>query len=176
MIVADVIVLVVTWRSTFHLWRRGKRLGMNLPITTCLMRDGTVYFLVLLGMNTIDLLVTLAWQWRMLGLEPVVIQLPPVVVSRFLLGLRSCAERGCTVDARVSSVVFAGHSVLGDIGAPLGYVCGDERSFAPDGDAQDTPGAQDSLSACTAPRGACARARCGRNGQVHDVASLERGF
>ena len=43
MIVADSIVLVVTWAKTFRHWYELRRLQLDLPtsISTCLLRDGT---------------------------------------------------------------------------------------------------------------------------------------
>ena len=46
-IVADAIVLILTWIKTFHLWREGRRLDMRLPISTWLLRDGELLLLAL---------------------------------------------------------------------------------------------------------------------------------
>lgn len=40
MIVADTIVLIVTWRRTWGQWRERKRFGAQLSIAACLFREG----------------------------------------------------------------------------------------------------------------------------------------
>ncbi|KIP06042.1 hypothetical protein PHLGIDRAFT_73255, partial [Phlebiopsis gigantea 11061_1 CR5-6] len=41
-IATDVMVLTLTWIKTFHQWRESRQLGMHVPISTCLLRDGNV--------------------------------------------------------------------------------------------------------------------------------------
>ncbi|KAJ8481200.1 hypothetical protein ONZ51_g6181 [Trametes cubensis] len=44
----DIVVLVLTWVRTLGLKRESRRLGLHTPIVTLLLRDGTMYFLVIL--------------------------------------------------------------------------------------------------------------------------------
>ncbi|GJE98283.1 hypothetical protein PsYK624_145090 [Phanerochaete sordida] len=124
LVLADVIVLLVTWAKTFDQWRSSHRLNVHLPVTTCLMRDGTGYFIVLLGMNIIDLTGVVTSIWQIVGLNGIIVYLPPIIISRFLLTLRDCTN-DCGVDASLPlsspSVRFAAQSTSGNIGALLDY-------------------------------------------------------
>ncbi|TFY65353.1 hypothetical protein EVJ58_g2032 [Rhodofomes roseus] len=54
-IVADVLVLFVTWRATYANFNEARRLKTPLLLTQQLLKDGTVHFLVLLALNTVVL-------------------------------------------------------------------------------------------------------------------------
>ena len=43
LVVADSIVLVLTWIKTFNNWNEARRLNLNLSISTCLLRDGKFF-------------------------------------------------------------------------------------------------------------------------------------
>ncbi|PSS32229.1 hypothetical protein PHLCEN_2v1998 [Hermanssonia centrifuga] len=59
LIVGDALVLAVTWVKTARNLAEGARIGMRTPLSTMLLRDGTIYF-----------------------------ALQPILISRFLLNLR----------------------------------------------------------------------------------------
>ena len=40
LIVADVLVICLTWIKTWNQVREGRRLGMRIPLSTCILRDG----------------------------------------------------------------------------------------------------------------------------------------
>jgi len=42
---ADLLVLVITWRKTYTTYRTASRNNIKTPLTTLLLRDGTVYFM-----------------------------------------------------------------------------------------------------------------------------------
>lgn len=44
LVLADAIVLVVTWVKTFGHWREAQRLNLRVSISTCLLRDGNPPF------------------------------------------------------------------------------------------------------------------------------------
>lgn len=55
-IVADAIVLAVTWRVTYGVKKlSAARANMKLPLTSLLLRDGTAYFSILLVINVINI-------------------------------------------------------------------------------------------------------------------------
>ncbi|EKM48828.1 uncharacterized protein PHACADRAFT_266071 [Phanerochaete carnosa HHB-10118-sp] len=56
LVLADTIVLVLTWIKTFGNWKTTRRLNIKVSLTTCLLRDGTLYFIALLAMNITQLL------------------------------------------------------------------------------------------------------------------------
>ncbi|KAI0705217.1 hypothetical protein BC835DRAFT_1459262 [Cytidiella melzeri] len=55
-ILADVIVLAVTWAKAIGTFRQASRLNVKVPLSEILIRDGTLFFIVLLGVNTFALL------------------------------------------------------------------------------------------------------------------------
>lgn len=51
-IAAELLVIVVTWRKTLSQIRMAKHLGMErLPLATCLVRDGSLYFIAMVSVN-----------------------------------------------------------------------------------------------------------------------------
>ncbi|EKM49497.1 uncharacterized protein PHACADRAFT_265011 [Phanerochaete carnosa HHB-10118-sp] len=134
LVAADAIALAVTWRKTFQQWRSARRVNIHLPVTTCLLRDGKVLFaaaLILLAINIAN--VTSILPSVTLPFTGLVEFLPPILVSRFLLNLRSSTESGITDPSipRLSelSVHFATSNVsnvIGNIGAPLDYTQAEE--------------------------------------------------
>ncbi|KIP06045.1 hypothetical protein PHLGIDRAFT_477840 [Phlebiopsis gigantea 11061_1 CR5-6] len=44
LVAGDMIVLILTWIKTFHQWRLSRTLGIQLRFSTCLLRDGTLFF------------------------------------------------------------------------------------------------------------------------------------
>jgi hypothetical protein len=51
LMVADAIVLLLTWRKTFGMRTRASKLSVNTPLLTLIIKDGTIYFIALLLMN-----------------------------------------------------------------------------------------------------------------------------
>ncbi|GJE98297.1 hypothetical protein PsYK624_145230 [Phanerochaete sordida] len=102
-------------------------------------------------MNIINLVGVLTWETKILGLTPMIVYLPPILISRFLLNLRDCTNvcpGGASLQTLSSpGIKLAAQSVLGNIGAPLGCPRDDELSYATDSDAQDENGGVDDLLA-----------------------------
>jgi len=48
MLASDVVLVVLTWIKTFEIRKSSSRFGFKTPLATLLLRDGTVYFLVIL--------------------------------------------------------------------------------------------------------------------------------
>ncbi|EKM52015.1 uncharacterized protein PHACADRAFT_199517 [Phanerochaete carnosa HHB-10118-sp] len=44
LVLADTTVLVLTWMKTFRHWREARRI-IRASLATCLLRDGTIYFM-----------------------------------------------------------------------------------------------------------------------------------
>lgn len=40
MMLADILVVVITWIKTFKEWNTARQLKLSLSVTTCLLRDG----------------------------------------------------------------------------------------------------------------------------------------
>ncbi|GJE98295.1 hypothetical protein PsYK624_145210 [Phanerochaete sordida] len=115
---------------------------LQLPVTTCLIRDGTAYFLILLTTNIALLITNLVPEDSAVPFNPVVAYLPPILASHFLLNLRSCANHGGAMGrstpppASALNINFARPDRLGNIGAPLEYP--QVEDLEPDDDADHT--------------------------------------
>ncbi|KAI0638277.1 hypothetical protein C8Q77DRAFT_1242693 [Trametes polyzona] len=87
-IITDLLVLVITWWKTYGIRRAVANAKLKVSLSTLILRDGTIYFLisVLLVMNVlhIALTVSLRFTW-IIALEA---PLTTILVSRFLLNLR----------------------------------------------------------------------------------------
>ncbi|EKM48194.1 uncharacterized protein PHACADRAFT_214913 [Phanerochaete carnosa HHB-10118-sp] len=56
LIAMDFLVLILTWAKTFSQWRESRRLRIPKSIAGSLLRDGTIYFLLLLCINLAQIL------------------------------------------------------------------------------------------------------------------------
>ncbi|THG95122.1 hypothetical protein EW026_g6472 [Hermanssonia centrifuga] len=87
----DTLVLVVTWVKTARNLTEGARIGMRTPLSTMLLRDGTIYFAIILMMNIAQMVVRAVPSFQNFDFVPIVISawvLQPILISRFLLNLR----------------------------------------------------------------------------------------
>ncbi|EKM57679.1 uncharacterized protein PHACADRAFT_206559 [Phanerochaete carnosa HHB-10118-sp] len=87
LVLADTIVLVLTWIKTFGNWRRARSVNAQVSLATCLLRDGTIYFIALLAVNIAQILtynsaiVTPAAEFVEI--------LPQILIHRFMINLRT---------------------------------------------------------------------------------------
>ncbi|OSD05108.1 hypothetical protein PYCCODRAFT_1432858 [Trametes coccinea BRFM310] len=130
--VLDSTVIVLTWIRTLGVKRESHRLGMRTPIVTLLLRDGTIYFLVILFIQIFAIVSTnIGSTFILWDVWPLFEQAFTVIFScRFMLNLRGVYladptrnpghtdEFGITVTTRdESSIGFA--SIIGNFGAPV---------------------------------------------------------
>ncbi|KAL1938198.1 hypothetical protein VTO73DRAFT_11842 [Trametes versicolor] len=159
-IIADIIAITVTWRSTVNV--RGVLVGdRQSSVASTLFVNGTIYFLVFVTMNTLHLLLTLLSVVD--ALEPVSLvtvftdPLTTVLTCRFLLALQSANQQalgqGSAEDGEDdqrgggSTLQFASR-IIGSIAAsiPVGHGAsepefdGDEESDGGDPEADDRRG------------------------------------
>ncbi|KAI0740414.1 hypothetical protein C8Q76DRAFT_192384 [Earliella scabrosa] len=95
LILADIIVIAVTW---VKLGRRTRGLSGKHSLMHILLRDGTIYFICLLTLNTLDLTLS---ELSIAGNSPYTISylvlftepLTAVLVSRFMLNLQAVDQR-----------------------------------------------------------------------------------
>ncbi|KAI0701048.1 hypothetical protein BC835DRAFT_1303840 [Cytidiella melzeri] len=147
-ILADLLVLTVTWAKTVSTKRRAMRTGLNAPLITMLLRDGDYRLmtdeLALPPLNTNG--PSLAHGRAMLNLNiaqilvenvPVLAQLSPVssfisvlipiLISRFILNLREVDHDAADDETSDMPSIFSGpvfrvaRSVTGTLGGELGY-------------------------------------------------------
>ncbi|THG94849.1 hypothetical protein EW026_g6701 [Hermanssonia centrifuga] len=128
LIAADVLVLALTWNRTFTHRMAAIRVGVQTPLSAMLLRDGTVYFVVLLAINLTDVIgntvpslqATSAVTSNLIG------TLTPILISRFLLNLRQLGEPENETQSRFNSRfsvpgfrVPTLESIVGNMGADL---------------------------------------------------------
>ncbi|KAI0769536.1 hypothetical protein BC629DRAFT_790149 [Irpex lacteus] len=123
-IVGDILVLAVTWSKTASLYLEARQLNMKAPLATILFRDGTIYFIILLILNVLEVArdnVPTLTDMNLLGALFSV--LPSIIVCRFILNLRQIEPAG-------SSWASGSHSVslrfVGNMGQSL-RIAGEEE-------------------------------------------------
>ncbi|KAI0832516.1 hypothetical protein BC628DRAFT_1414807 [Trametes gibbosa] len=139
-ILSDALVIIITWWRTRGIRKTIAQTNIKVSLASLLLRDGTVYFMVLLVMNIFHIVFSLTG-----AKEP----LTTILVSRFLLNLREAdASRAIDDldamsrpsfvrgpnDADINTLRFA-TSFIAPLGAPLNHsssVQGDDIGFATD--------------------------------------------
>ncbi|KAI0696084.1 hypothetical protein BC835DRAFT_1414477 [Cytidiella melzeri] len=119
----DTLVIVLTWMRTARIRQVFSQLQIKSSIGALLLRDGALYFVVLLLLNIVNLI---AVAFQIFGAVPgITAVITSIFVSRFFINLRdvymSATGSGDTSDAnlsRMSSVRF-GAALVGNLGAPL---------------------------------------------------------
>ncbi|GJF00637.1 hypothetical protein PsYK624_169310 [Phanerochaete sordida] len=88
-IVADGLVLVLTWIKLFRQFLDMRRLKIRSSVATVLLRDGTVYFVALLAINIGLMGTILAHDSFAYGVADNILQyMPTVLIQRFMMNLR----------------------------------------------------------------------------------------
>ncbi|THG97992.1 hypothetical protein EW026_g4106 [Hermanssonia centrifuga] len=131
-IIADIIVLALTWCKTFRNWRDSIQLGIKSPWSSILLRDGTIYFVALLAMNVAQVMVKTVPSLQDYSPSDSVIEvLNPILICRFLLNLRQLDIAGSedtTHEPSNSRFSVPGFrvptlaSIIGNMGEDLNYV------------------------------------------------------
>ncbi|KAI0641385.1 hypothetical protein C8Q79DRAFT_1014332 [Trametes meyenii] len=128
-VVADLLVVILTWVKTYGIRKLATVLRSETSISALLLRDGTLYFSTMLLLNVLDLIIL---QSDVI-FDPLPIFIDVftcILISRFMLNLRQVARRGsgdgtqstsAAVASRFSTVHFS-PDVVGDLGAPLEHV------------------------------------------------------
>ncbi|RPD59956.1 hypothetical protein L227DRAFT_575957 [Lentinus tigrinus ALCF2SS1-6] len=132
LIAADLIVIGVTWRATYHTTQLARAAGEQSMQTFAgtVLRDGTIYFLVLLTLNTLHLLFTMlsissaafeSVSYVSIFTDPIT----SALVSRFILNLqevnqsRAAAPELTSSSSDQSSIKFMKTRILGSLGSTL---------------------------------------------------------
>ncbi|KAI0769507.1 hypothetical protein BC629DRAFT_787299 [Irpex lacteus] len=89
-IVGDMLVITATWIKTAQLHNGTRRIQLiNAPLVTIILRDGTIYFIVLLVINILNIIErNTPALFHVDLIESLVQVLPSIVVCRFILNLR----------------------------------------------------------------------------------------
>lgn len=87
---ADLVVLIVTLKATISSFKNARCAHLKVPIVTALIRDGTLFFLIAILMNVIQIIV---WKrLRMLYLTPFICGVTSILLSRLFLNLRAASD------------------------------------------------------------------------------------
>ncbi|EMD37042.1 hypothetical protein CERSUDRAFT_114943 [Gelatoporia subvermispora B] len=91
-IVANLLVSLATWYQTYTMKREASRSGLEIPLATLLNKDGSVFFLIGVGVNTVGLIVrdTNAFAFASTTFLPA---LSSLMISHFLLSLREVTQQ-----------------------------------------------------------------------------------
>ncbi|TCD65328.1 hypothetical protein EIP91_002814 [Steccherinum ochraceum] len=124
-IASDLLVLALTWIKTVGMWRTSRKIdGFRPTLSMLLIRDGTLYFGVLLIMNLLALLPTNAVQnnsgaFILNSFIVITDAISASMVARFILDLRSVNNEDLRgFRTTTTSLNFGAYT--GNIGAPLG--------------------------------------------------------
>jgi len=87
-ILADIIVLYVTWQKTYRNTRDAREVGLEVHLSNVLLRDGTFYFLTLVALNAVQMGTYLGTRASFDASDLLTVA-SAIIISRFLLDLRS---------------------------------------------------------------------------------------
>ncbi|KAJ3553605.1 hypothetical protein NM688_g3517 [Phlebia brevispora] len=132
-IAVDVIAIVTTWIKTHHHVREASAIGINVGVSSTLLRHGTLYFLVLLASNIGQAICMLPLYQNSYAQQVTVflLLLPNIVLSRFMINLRQedSAEPGDATHLSASYTLPFGqqsdfristlHNIVGNLGEML---------------------------------------------------------
>ncbi|KAJ8481546.1 hypothetical protein ONZ51_g5918 [Trametes cubensis] len=127
MIIADVIVILVTWKTQYDAYHMGKGLPTPMRLTAIVLRDGTIYFVILTVLNILQLLfeeiqvpahALHRGQAQSSDLVVFVEPITAILTSEFLTHLRNAADAasGSEILSSVNALEFR---IIGSIGASL---------------------------------------------------------
>ncbi|EKM57680.1 uncharacterized protein PHACADRAFT_206560 [Phanerochaete carnosa HHB-10118-sp] len=149
LILADMIVIILTWIKTFGDWKRARRNNVKVSSTTCLLRDGTLYFIVLLALNITQLLVYNS-PTDLSSVGVLVSNVPLVLINRFMINLRTAGSEVLDHSMRItdqqqeqSTVQFRrSTNRLGNIGGTLQNGWDDDEPVEEENDTAELDGTQ----------------------------------
>ncbi|EKM57684.1 uncharacterized protein PHACADRAFT_251466 [Phanerochaete carnosa HHB-10118-sp] len=101
LILADMIVIILTWIKTFGDWRRARSINAKVPLTTCLLRDGENGHSALLTINIAQLLLyNSPTDFSSVG--TLVSNMPLVLANRFMINLRMANSEVLDYSTRIA--------------------------------------------------------------------------
>ncbi|KZT07758.1 uncharacterized protein LAESUDRAFT_724753 [Laetiporus sulphureus 93-53] len=109
-IAADVIVIALTWYNTYKMRAIARQIIQN-SLSTLIFRDGTIYFVLLLFLNIMQMAVRSVGGAITNYAASFVAPVSSILISRFMINLRS-EVYGSNSDSIVASIVGNMHSSL----------------------------------------------------------------
>ncbi|OBZ66405.1 hypothetical protein A0H81_13649 [Grifola frondosa] len=124
----ELSVFILTVAKTIGIQRETWSLGIRTPLTTLLLRDGSIYFLLLCAFAVADLITRLVPSNNSLvGISSVFTPaVTPILITRFILNLRQVgladisSDREGTVTG-LPTLQFAGSRLIGNLGCQLSH-------------------------------------------------------
>lgn len=96
-IIADALVLILTWAKTYKQVMAARRAQTTTSVSLCLLRDGTIHFVILLTLNLLELLTHRTSTSSIVS--SFITGIPPILVNRFMLNLRQVDAKNDTQTA-----------------------------------------------------------------------------
>lgn len=144
-VLSDALVLILTWMKTYRQWNHARKAKLKLSLSTCLLRDGTWYFVGLLIVNVAQMT---TFNPSAAPLTLVLSTLPPILVSRFMLNLRH-ASRGSQSDSSTASATIMSDAdfrtpsrLTGDMGGVLRHGYDDSVTWVSSQETDTSDGAE----------------------------------
>ncbi|OBZ72798.1 hypothetical protein A0H81_07334 [Grifola frondosa] len=134
LIASDALVLAVTWSKTYQLRKAAQQAQVKASLLTLLLRDGTIYFVVLLILNALHIVFNFVEQVPFVSIFADAFT--SILISRFILNLREVdihvhggmRSGRATFDGSMSyqsqpdTIIFTSNNNFVDsIGAPLDH-------------------------------------------------------
>ncbi|EKM57583.1 uncharacterized protein PHACADRAFT_206478 [Phanerochaete carnosa HHB-10118-sp] len=130
LIAADLLVLVLTWMKTYRQYKEARSLNIKSPLATCLIHDGTTYFIILLILNVADM--ASFYFTSITNIISFTNTMPQILVCRLMMNLRQLdLSRSTTSEVGTSQQLaslrmskFANNATpnfIGNMGEPLNY-------------------------------------------------------
>ncbi|RPD71413.1 hypothetical protein L226DRAFT_615446 [Lentinus tigrinus ALCF2SS1-7] len=111
-LVGDLLVVLITWYTTYRTWRASRTAQFKVSLSTLLLRDGTIYFVVILVLSALQLLFLFINDIR--NIETTFADtLMPLLISRLILNLREFDSAGNSTsvasfsEEKTTTVMFA---------------------------------------------------------------------
>ncbi|KAH9893477.1 hypothetical protein C8Q73DRAFT_697049 [Cubamyces lactineus] len=124
MIIADLFTIVITWKTQHRTYSLGKKLSASFILTTVLLRDGTIYFVVLTALN----ILLLAFDYHQVFANDAINvsylvnfaePITSILISDFLTNLREAADSLASAPELQASVSTLEFRIISPIGASL---------------------------------------------------------
>ncbi|EKM57577.1 uncharacterized protein PHACADRAFT_206472 [Phanerochaete carnosa HHB-10118-sp] len=130
LILADLLVLVLTWMKTYRQYKEARSLNIKSSLITCLIHDSTVYFFILLALNASQVLFFCFSSTTIIFVFTTT--LPQILICRFMMNLRLLnLDRSTTSDIGTFQLLAslrvltvnndATPSSMGNVSESLGY-------------------------------------------------------
>lgn len=103
-IIMQMLTVSLTWAKTYRHWQRARKLRVPLVLTTCLLRDGTVYFITFLAISVLQIIIYVK---NIPHISIIVNVMPPMLVNRFLFNLRQLVQRRDAPSYNEPAIVFS---------------------------------------------------------------------